>query len=117
MDLSIVTTLYQSAPYLEDFYARITSAAEKITQDYEIVFVNDGSPDNSIEIVKGFFKKNKRVRIVDLSKNFGHHRAIMTGLNYVHGDLIFLIDCDLEEDPEILKDFHEKILNTGADVI
>jgi putative glycosyltransferase len=116
MDLSIVTTLYQSAPYLEEFYARSCAAAEKITDDYEIIFVNDGSPDDSLRIVLGFYERDRKVRVIDLSRNFGHHKAIMTGLARARGGLVFLIDCDLEEDPEWLLDFHDKMQGSGSDV-
>ena len=119
MDLSIVTTMYRSAPYLEEFYKRVCAAAEKITDDYEIIFVNDGSPDDSLPIVLGFFERDKKVRVIDLSRNFGHHKAIVTGLGYARGELIFLIDCDLEEDPEVLIEFYREWEKNGgnADVI
>lgn len=106
MELSIVTTMYGSAPYLKEFYDRTTAAARKITEDYEIIFVNDGSPDNSLELCLSLYKNDKKVKIVDLSRNFGHHKAVMTGLSYAKGELIFLIDCDLEEDPENLEIFY-----------
>ena len=76
MDLSIVTTLYASAPYLEEFYARTCVVAERVTSDFEIILVNDGSPDNSLEIALSLYRKDARVRIVDLSRNFGHHKAM-----------------------------------------
>lgn len=109
--LSIVTTLYNSAPYIEEFYQRIFQSIQEITDNYEIIFVNDGSPDHSLEIVKNIQINNKKVSIIDLSRNFGHHRAIMTGLSYASGDYIFLVDCDLEEDPELLLSFWEQIHN------
>lgn len=117
MKLSIVTTLFCSAPYLPEFYRRICSAAEKITSDFEIVFVNDGSPDNSLELAVSLYEKDRRVKIVDLSRNFGQHKAIMTGLAQAQGDLVFLVDCDLEEEPELLGKFHEKLLSSRADVV
>jgi len=117
MDLSIVTTLYYSAPYLQEFYERACAAAEKVTSDYEIVFVNDGSPDESLEVVLGLCEKDERVRVIDLSRNFGHHRAIMTGLAHARGELVFLIDCDLEEEPEFLGTFHSRLKEAGADVV
>ena len=61
MELSIVTTMYDSAPYLEEFYSRICTAADKITSDYEIIFVNDGSPDNSLDIAVSLLEKSSRV--------------------------------------------------------
>src|ERR1044072_6137379 len=107
MSLSIVATLYQSAPYLEEFYARSCAAASKITESFEIVLVNDGSPDNSLEVARLRVQKDPRVRVVDLSRNFGHHKAMMTGLIHSRGDLVFLVDTDLEEEPELLTLFYE----------
>lgn len=105
MKLSIVTTLYHSGLYIEEFYKRITEAADKITDDYEIILVNDGSPDNSLKAALHLYQLDPKIIVIDLSRNFGHHKAIMTGLEYAQGDFIFLIDVDLEEKPEILTDF------------
>lgn len=110
MKLSIVTTLYCSAPYIREFYEGIKRAAQVITDDHEIIFVNDGSPDDSLDIALSLHKNDAKVRIVDLSRNFGHHKAIMAGLSYAKGDYIFLIDCDLEEDSELLNDFYRQLI-------
>ena len=91
MFMSIVTTMYYSQDYLEEFYERMSEAVQKITKNYEIIFVNDGSPDNSLEIAISLYESDKRVRVIDLSRNFGHHKAIMSGLMYAKGDLIFLM--------------------------
>lgn len=117
MYLSIVTTLYSSAPYLEEFYNRIRTAAEKITSNYEIIFVNDSSPDNSFNIAISLYERDDRVKVIDLSRNFGQHKAMMAGLAHARGELIFLIDCDLEEEPELLETFHSVIKDSGADVV
>src|SRR5690349_15925486 len=117
MKLSIVATLYYSVPYLEEFYRRSCQAAEKITDDYEIILVNDGSPDNSLEVARSLYEQDPRIVVVDLSRNFGHHKAIMTGLAYASGDLVLLIDCDLEEPPEILLDFYKLFCQSDADVV
>jgi len=106
MDLSIVTTLYYSAPYLREFHSRIKREAEKITNNYEIILINDGSPDDSLETAVSLYQEDQRVRIIDLSRHFGHHEAMMTGLARAKGDLVFLIDCDLEEEPELLRETH-----------
>ncbi len=117
MKLSIITSLYYSAPYIEEFYNRICNAAKKITKDYEVIFVNDGSPDNSLEIAKSLYEKDERVRIIDLSRNFGHHKAIMTGLSHSKGDIVFQIDVDLEEEPEILTIFYDHFTDSDVDVV
>jgi putative glycosyltransferase len=117
MDLSIVTTLYCSAPHLEELYARLCATAERVTANFEIVLVNDSSPDNSLEIALSLYRKDKRVRVIDLSRNFGHHKAIMTGLAHAGGDLVFLVDSDLEEEPELLEMFYLRLRETNADVV
>ena len=115
--ISVVTSLYRSAPYLEEFYRRCVEALTRVGGDYEIVLVNDGSPDASLAIALQLRARDPRVRVIDLSRNFGHHKALMTGLRRATGDLVFLIDCDLEEDPAWLVDFHAVMRDTGADVV
>jgi putative glycosyltransferase len=117
MELSIVTTLYRSALYLEEFYRRACAAAEKIARDFEIILVNDGSPDNSLEVALSLVERDARVKVIDLSRNFGHHKAMMTGLARARGELVFKIDCDLEEDPDLLVTFHAAIKESGADAV
>lgn len=115
--LSVVTSMFRSSPFLEEFYARTVNALSAITSSYEIVFVNDGSPDDSLAVALRLRERDRRVRILDLSRNFGHYRALMTGLAHARGELVFLIDCDLEEEPEWLLRFHELLRRTGADVV
>src|ERR1700739_6489 len=102
MKLSVVTTLYRSAASIDEFYRRTIKAAEKVAGDIELVMVNDGSPDNSLDLALELHTRDTRVIVVDLSRNFGHHKALMTGLAHASGDLVFLIDSDLEEQPEDL---------------
>ena len=109
MKLSIVTTLYYSESYVDEFYERITKEAKKITDDYEIIFVDDGSPDNSLKKCISLSKKDTKIKVIELSRNFGHHKAIMTGLSYAKGEFVFLIDSDLEEEPEILGRFWNEL--------
>jgi len=105
MKLSIVTTLYHSESYLVEFATRISAVAKKITEDYEILLVNDGSPDNSLQKAIEIYESDIHIKVIDLAKNMGHHKAIMTGLRHAKGDYVFLIDVDLEEDPELLEIF------------
>jgi putative glycosyltransferase len=113
--LSIVTTLFRSAPYLNEFYARATRAASALTSDYELVLVNDGSPDDSLSVALALFERDERVKVIDLARNFGHHKAMMTGLAQAQGDLVFLIDSDLEEEPELLQEFVQAMQPSVAD--
>lgn len=118
MKLSIVATLYKSAPYIQEFYCRVTVAAQQLVNgDYEIVFVNDGSPDNSLDLAIELSQSDSHVVLVDLSRNFGHHKAMMTGLAHAQGEHIFLIDSDLEEEPEWLASFFEQMNKEQCDVV
>ncbi|HEX7939181.1 MAG TPA: glycosyltransferase family 2 protein, partial [Gemmatimonadaceae bacterium] len=117
MRLSIVATLYGSAPYVAEFCRRAADAARQLTPDYEIVLVNDGSPDSSLALALDARKQDARIKVIDLARNFGHHKAMMTGLAHARGDLVFLIDSDLEEPPELLNAFKAEMGRTRADVV
>ncbi len=118
MKLSIVTTLYKSALYIEEFHARVCAVARQYVGDaYEIIMVDDGSPDNSLEVAVRVAEQDSHVKVVELSRNFGHHKAMMTGLMQAQGEEVFLIDVDLEEEPEWLIPFAEEKAKSGADVV
>jgi putative glycosyltransferase len=117
MDLSIVTTLYQSGRFLPEFHARITAAAEHLTADHEIIYVVDGATDDSLALARERAAADRRVRIVELARNYGHHQAIRAGLQRARGERVFLIDVDLEEPPELLPRFWEELDRGEADVV
>lgn len=118
MKLSIVATLYQSAAYIDEFCRRAGAAARQLAgDDYEIVLVNDGSPDNSLEVAVQLTQRDSHVVVVDLSRNFGHHKAMMTGLSAARGERVFLIDSDLEEEPEWLTSFAAQMEADASDVV
>ena len=99
MQLSVVTTLYRSQVFLERFISKMTDAVQELgIDDYEIVAVNDGSPDRSLETMFALKENDPHIVIVDLSRNFGHHYAMLAGLSVSKGDYVFTIDCDLEGD-------------------
>jgi putative glycosyltransferase len=116
-DVSIVTTLYRSERFLDEFHRRATAAVRQLADSYEIVLVNDGSPDHSLERAIDLHRRDPRVKVVDLSRNFGHHKAMMTGLAHARGRRVFLIDCDLEEAPELLGEFHRRLEADRVDVV
>jgi putative glycosyltransferase len=116
--LSVVATLYQSSLYIEEFCRRVSQTARKLVDDdYEIVLVNDGSPDDSLEIAIRLTESDSHIFVVDLSRNFGHHKAMMTGMLNARGDRIFLIDSDLEEEPEWLLSFAQTMEAERCDVV
>lgn len=119
MKLSVVTTLYRSKGFLEVFLKEIISAIKIIDiYDFELIFVNDGSPDDSVKYLLERKKEISQIKVIDLSRNFGHHYAIQAGLNYASGEYVFLIDNDLESPPSVLVDFYNEIKkDTTLDVV
>ena len=118
MKLSIVSTLYNSAHNITEFYQRVCKACSACElNEFEIIFVHDGSPDDSLNAALLLHEQDSKVVVVDLSRNFGHHRAMMTGLKYATGELVFLIDSDLEERPEWLIEFKSIFDASACDAV
>lgn len=117
-EISIVSTMYRSRQFLEQFLADCLKALSAIGCDYfEILLVNDGSPDDSLAYVLERRIDISQLVIIDLSRNFGHHHAIQAGLQHARGKLIFLIDCDLEVSPLVLAEFYHKLRESDCDVV
>ncbi len=115
MKLSVVTTLYKSKVFLDEFLLEIEKAiAELKIQEYEIIFVNDGSPDDSFNHLLNVKQTNSKIKLIDLSRNFGHHYAIQAGLSYAKGEYVFLIDNDLETPPNVLVSFYKEISHDNS---
>jgi len=117
MDLSVVTTLYRSAPYLREFHARIQAEAEQLADSFEIILVNDDSPDTSRDIALELCAEDDHVLFVDLTKNTGHQIAVMIGIGHTTGEKIVVMDCDLEDQPEWLHLLLAEQRRTNADVV
>jgi putative glycosyltransferase len=117
VELSIVTTVYNSALTIQEFVRRSSAAARTITDSFEIVVVDDGSPDASLAVVVDMLEEEPRLKVVELSRNFGHHKAMMTGLMHADGAYCFLIDSDLEEAPELVVEFWRTLQSSGMDVV
>lgn len=121
MLISVVTTLYRSSPHLDEFYRRTVEAVRGTNGngdlDVEFIFVDDGSPDDSALKVREFLANATPATLVELSRNFGHHRAILTGLSFARGDLVFLIDCDLEEPPELFGEMLRTLERTRSEAV
>jgi putative glycosyltransferase len=116
--LSVVTTVYRSERFLSAFIDEIVQAIEQAGfEDYEIIFVDDGSPDQSREKLLNARVGNPNIKVLDLSRNFGHHKAVLAGLSHAKGRWVFIIDCDLEVRPGELSRFVKCLRDTGADVV
>jgi dolichol-phosphate mannosyltransferase len=100
MKLSIVSPVYLAEGIVDELIQQIVSVVSKITSDFEIVLVEDGSPDRSWEKIYENCKKDSRIKGIKFSRNFGQHFAITAGLKYATGDYVVVIDCDLQDDPK-----------------
>lgn len=118
MNLSVVTTVHRSEFFLETFLVDLLEAIKVIKiENFEIIFVLDGITDNSKDFLLNKKIEHPQIKIIELSRNFGHHYAFSAGFNNTVGDLIFLIDCDLEVSPKVLVDFKNLYDTCQADVI
>ncbi len=98
--ISVVVPVYKSAESLEELAQRLATSLSIVTADFEVILVNDGSPDNSWEIISNLSTSDDRFFGIRLSRNFGQHPAITAGLNYSSGEWVVVMDCDLQDRPE-----------------
>jgi putative glycosyltransferase len=117
VELSIVTSIYKTASHLPEFCERSIKAAQSVASSCELILVIDGSPDNALDVARRLAEQDPRINVIDLSRNFGQHRALMTGLMYARGTLVFQLDSDLEEDPELVSCFYERMQEAKVDVV
>lgn len=116
MYLSIVSPVYRAANIVEKLVSEIHLSVRTITDDYEIILVEDGSPDNSWSKIEEICKNDDKVKGIKLSRNFGQHSAIIAGLSNAKGYWIVVMDCDLQDQPkEIIKLFQKA--NEGYDIV
>ena len=107
--ISVLTSLYKSENFIVEFINETRkNLINNKCSNFEFIIVNDGTPDSSVQKIEENFKsKNLNIKIINLSRNFGHHKALITGLKYCTKDFVFLIDCDLEVNPNCLTKFLE----------
>lgn len=114
--LSVVAPAYNESDSLNEFYTRLLGSTQDLELSLEIVYVNDGSTDNTLEIMKTQHSNDSRISIVNLSRNFGKEIALTAGLDHALGDAIVVIDTDLQDPPELIPDLVLKWL-AGNDVV
>jgi len=106
--ISVVIPVYKSSESLEELALRLTESLTLITNDFEVILVNDGSPDNSWEIISIISMNDSRFTGIRLSRNFGQHPAITAGLKFSGGTWVVVMDCDLQDRPEEIPKLYEK---------
>ena len=116
MKLSVVSPVFHGEKMLEELVQRIHAAIRPMTDDYDIILVNDCSPDDSWNKISEICARDKQVKGINLSRNFGQPYAITAGLSYAKGDYVAVIDCDLQNKPEDLPALYQKALE-GYDIV
>ncbi len=116
IDISVVIPVYNEALNINLLYERLTKVLKSIGGSYELIFVNDGSRDNSIDLLKILASQHQEVKYIDLSRNFGHQIAVSAGLDKTQGKRVVIIDADLQDPPELIADLYSK-MNEGYEVV
>lgn len=114
--ISVVTPVYCAEKILPELARRLVGSLSKITRDFEIILVNDASPQNDWEVIRVLAKKERRIRGICLSRNFGQHHAITAGLASCRGEWVVVMDCDLQDQPEEIGKLYAKA-KEGFDVV
>lgn len=116
--ISIIVPCYNEEESMPLFYEEICKVADSFKKvDFEFIFVNDGSRDRTLEIARDLANKDKRVRYISFSRNFGKEAAILAGLDYSLGDYVAIMDADLQDPPSLLHDMYDGIKNEGYDCV
>ena len=114
--ISVVCPVYGCATSLVELYMRLNKSLSRISDDFEIVFINDQSPDESLQIIEQLSRQDHRVKGLSLSRNFGQHYAIAAGLDHTTGEWVVVMDCDLQDQPEEISILYDKALE-GWDIV
>lgn len=115
-DISVVTPVYACSECLPELCARLGQSLIQLTQNYEIILVNDASPDQAWQVIRSLGKADQRIKGIELSRNFGQHSAITAGLDYARGLWVVVMDCDLQDQPEEIPRLYRKAME-GFDVV
>lgn len=108
MEISVIVPSFNEEKNVPLIYERLTSTLSQISDDYEIIFVNDCSKDNTLEVIKQLSKKDSHVKYISFSRNFGHQIAVSAGLDLCKGEAVVIIDADLQDPPELIFEMYKK---------
>ncbi len=115
--LSIVVPCYNEEEVIDLCHKEITKVVDPLLYDIEIIYINDGSNDSTLEKLQKISKKDKRVVVINLSRNFGKEAAMTAGIDHVTGDALIILDADLQDPPALIPDLIKMWKDTGADVV
>ena len=116
--ISIIVPCYIEEDALPIFYKEINRASKEMKSvDFEFLFINDGSRDKTLDILRDLSKKDKRVRFISFSRNFGKEAGMYAGLENATGDYVAIMDADMQDPPEMVKTMYDSIQNVGYDCV
>ncbi|MFC2155315.1 glycosyltransferase family 2 protein [Acidobacteriota bacterium] len=113
---SIVVPVYNEEEVVHESYKQLKEVMDGLHENYELIFINDGSKDKTADILKDFCKKDKRLKLIDFSRNFGHQVAISAGMDSAEGDAVVVIDADLQDPPQVIPQMIDR-WKEGYDVV
>lgn len=116
VDYSVIIPVYNEAEVLQSSYERLTEVLQKLKANYELLFVNDGSKDGTKAQLDQIEKQDTNVKVLHFSRNFGHQLAITAGVDYASGEVVIVIDADLQDPPELIPEMIQK-WQEGYDVV
>ena len=108
VEISVVVPLYNEELNIHELYNRLSKSVKSFTENYELLFVNDGSADNTLKELKNYGNNDKHLKYISFSRNFGHQKAILAGLSNASGKAIVIIDGDLQDPPELIPELYSK---------
>ena len=114
--LSVIIPVYNESTLIEELVKRVKTNVKLITEDYEIIIVDDGSQDDTWKSIENEVKSEKKIKGIKFSKNFGHHYAITAGLHNANGEWVVVMDGDLQDRPEVIPDLYNKVIS-GYDIV
>ena len=114
--ISVVVPMYNEEEVANEFYTRTSNVLKNLPFDYEIIIVNDGSKDKTLEIILNLVNNDEHIKAINFSRNFGHQAAITAGIENATGDAIITIDADLQDPPEVISDLVAKWCE-GFDIV
>lgn len=115
--ISLVIPVYNEEILIEELFKRVQDSMTAITSDFEVILVDDGSTDNTLTNLKFCNEKDKRFKILTLSRNFGHQAAYTAGLTYAKGNYIAMMDGDLQDPPELIQKMYDKVIADDVDIV
>lgn len=115
--LSLVIPVYNEEVLIAELFERVQRSLQSITDNFEVIVVDDGSTDNTLQQLEACHQKDRRFKVLTLSRNFGHQAAYTAGLSYARGEYVAMMDGDLQDPPELIPQMYQQVTGSGVDIV